>query len=58
MQTQQPDQTQQTLPLPQAAQPKVLPQPWVKPTFERAPLNEAQANRHGSGSADLGLYAS
>lgn len=57
MQTQQPKQQkwQQT----NGAQPKGSPQPWVKPTFERLPLNEALAGLTYVGSGpDATSYAS
>jgi hypothetical protein len=57
MQTQQPKQAQQAPPS-DAVQRKVSPQPWVKPTFEQAPLNEALAAYWPYGGADHGSYAS
>lgn len=58
MQTQQAKQMQQALPQTHATQQQGAPQPWVKPTFEQMPLNEALANFSVSGSSDFGSYAS
>lgn len=58
MQTQQAQQMQQALPQSNGAQPNVAPQPWVKPTFERLPLNAALSNFGVSGSTDNTSYAS
>lgn len=57
MQIPQAKQIKKVLPQSNQAQPKVAPQPWVKPTFERMPLNEALAAFDGNGS-DNGSYAS
>jgi hypothetical protein len=48
---------QQALPQTNGTQPKLAPQPWVKPTFERVPLNEALATFGGTGT-DQSSYAS
>lgn len=41
MQTQQPNRPLPVTPTPKHTQSTVSPQPWVKPTFEQVPLNEA-----------------
>jgi hypothetical protein len=57
MQRQPAKQMQQALPQTNGTQAKLAPQPWVKPTFERVPLNEALATFGGTGT-DQSSYAS
>jgi hypothetical protein len=59
MQPQQPKQTQQMLLYTSTAQDQIAPQPWVKPTFERFPLNEALTSQDYNPNAnDATSYAS
>lgn len=54
MQTEQPDRATQPTQLTKAEQTQMVPQPWVKPTFEVVPLNDALSNFSSSGSTDVG----
>ena len=56
MQTGPSNHTTPATPL-KAEQPQITPQPWVKPTFELVPLNDALAVKTGSGT-DQGTYSS